>query len=246
MWCTQSQLTINISKCAVLHLGRFNSFFQYYLAGSPLPNPSTMSDLGVLVDKSLTFSPHISSIVSKARARCAIFLKRFISRDPYLMVKFFNIYVRPILEYNSSVWSPCSSMNINLIEGVQRYFTSKIAGCVTLPYQQRLTFLSLHSLNQRRLVTDLSTLSSLVSTRIDLPLLPRLIFLPPSSTRGHNLRILIPLNHYSSHDQNFISRTASIWNSLPPSIISASSTRILRHRLSEFILDPFIVNTISV
>ncbi len=38
----------------------------------------------------------------------------------------YTIYVRPILEYCSHVWSPASKQNIDRTESVQRYFTRRI------------------------------------------------------------------------------------------------------------------------
>ena len=38
------------------------------------------------------------------------------------------MYVRPILEYNSVVWSPSSKKDTDLIEKVQRRFTKRLFG----------------------------------------------------------------------------------------------------------------------
>ena len=210
-----------------------------------LPNPPIACDLGVSIDPSLSFSPHISTIVSKARARCALFLKTFLSRDSKIMVKFFTCYVRPLLELSSPVWSPITSSNINKLENVQRYFTNLINGCTYLPYHQRLSNLSLQSLHQRRIIADLSTLHSLVSGRFNITLSPHLLYIPPSVTRGHNLKIVTPLVHYSSSKQNFLSRTTSLWNDLPLSLIDSTSASF-RRRLSKHIHDPFLLSTSSL
>jgi len=45
-----------------------------------------------------------------------------------MLVKAFKVYVRPILEYNSPVWSPSFVKDILLIESVQRKFTKRIPG----------------------------------------------------------------------------------------------------------------------
>ena len=237
-WCHRWQLSVNIKKSLILHLGKSNSHFQYHFSNSLLPSPVSTIDLGVLIHQSLSFSSHISSIVAKARARCAIFLKRFVSRDPKLMTKFFISYVRPLLEFSSPVWSPISSFEINLLEGVQRYFTSRIRDCTGLPYHVRLSLLSLHSLYHRRLVTDILTLHSHLTANAAPPLLPHLSFFPPSIARGHNLKLFLPITHYKSHAQNFLSRLSSTWNSLPLSLF-VSSQLSTRHNLSNYLSDPF-------
>jgi len=43
-------------------------------------------------------------------------------------------HVRPILEYNSVVWSPCLKCEIEEVEKVQRHFTKKLKGLKTSSY----------------------------------------------------------------------------------------------------------------
>jgi len=45
---------------------------------------------------------------------------------PVVLTKAFVTYVRPILEYCTSVWSPHTVSNINKIESCQRWFTKRI------------------------------------------------------------------------------------------------------------------------
>ena len=40
----------------------------------------------------------------------------------------FITYVRPIVEYNSVVWSPSSAHDIDAVERVQRRFTKRLPG----------------------------------------------------------------------------------------------------------------------
>ena len=64
-------------------------------------------------------------------------------------------YVRPIVEYNSQVWSPSALKDINRIEAVQRRFTKRIPGMSGRSYHSRLKMLNLDSLELRRLRADL-------------------------------------------------------------------------------------------
>lgn len=70
----------------------------------------------------------------------------------------FKTYVRPILEYASSVWSPYLLKDIDLIEGVQRRYTKKLHGLGRHSYLDRLIKLGLDSLELRRLKADLVSL----------------------------------------------------------------------------------------
>ena len=64
-------------------------------------------------------------------------------------------YVRPLVEYNSVVWSPHLKRDIVAIEKVQKRFTKRLVGLKGLPYAERLKSLSLTSLELRRLHNDL-------------------------------------------------------------------------------------------
>jgi len=56
------------------------------------------------------------------------------------------IYIRPLLEYASNVWSPNLIKHINSLERVQRHFTKRIIKLQDLFYQERLTSLNLETL----------------------------------------------------------------------------------------------------
>ena len=75
--------------------------------GSSLSYQSKCQDPGVIVTHDLSPSTHISEIVAKAHQRANIILRCFISNDKRLLLRAFFVYVRPILEYCSVVWSPC-------------------------------------------------------------------------------------------------------------------------------------------
>jgi len=114
----------------------------------------TVNDLGVTVDVSLKFTDHINSITAKALRRVGLLFKCFITRDHNILVKAFNTYVRPVLEY-ASIWSPTQIGLINRLESVQRRFTKRLPGIGHLTYWERLSALNLESLEIRRLRLDL-------------------------------------------------------------------------------------------
>jgi len=63
--------------------------------------------------------------------------------------------VRPLLEYNSVIWSPSLIKDIDLIEQVQRRFTKRLRCLDGVAYTDRLKRLNLPSLELRRLHLDL-------------------------------------------------------------------------------------------
>jgi hypothetical protein len=78
-----------------------------------------------------------------------------LASDIATLVRVFNVYVRPLLEYASCVWSPYHITDINQIEAVQRNFTKRLPGYTALSYKDRLKRLKMETLELRRLRQDL-------------------------------------------------------------------------------------------
>ena len=78
----------------------------------------SVKDLVDMFYSKLLFSDHCNSIANKAYIRAKMLLRCFHSRDRILQMKIFNTFVRPILKYNSPVWSPNFIKNIRAIERV--------------------------------------------------------------------------------------------------------------------------------
>ena len=76
-----------------------------------LPIVDTVKDLGVIMDSQLKFDAHVNNIVMGAHniANLIHRPKCFVSKDPPTLMKAFLVYVRPVLEYASCVWSPQSA-----------------------------------------------------------------------------------------------------------------------------------------
>ena len=79
----------------------------------------TVSDLGVILESYSSFSQHIETITCKAHQRANLIHRCFVSKERDLLVKAFITYARPILKYNSPLWSPTLKKDIISIESVE-------------------------------------------------------------------------------------------------------------------------------
>ena len=140
IWCSSWQLNVNASKCSVLKIGfqRNDHMPMYQLGENMLDVKSSMKDLGVLVDSHLDFSQHCSAICSRTSRKIGLVYRCFASRDLCFMVQMFVTHVRPVLEYNTEVWSPGYVKDIDMVENVQRRYTKRIKGLFDLSYPDRL------------------------------------------------------------------------------------------------------------
>ena len=154
-WAAKNQLGIAFHKSNVLHMGKNNGHFQYKVDNSVIPAAKCVKDLGVYVSDDLNFSVHVDRIVAKAHRMGALVYRSFKCRDRNFLVQMFVTFVRPMLEYNTTVWSPYQLVQIKKLERVQRRFSKRIPGLQDTPYLDRLKILGLERLELRRIRFDL-------------------------------------------------------------------------------------------
>ena len=100
------QLSISVEKCCLLNIGQRVTDVSVSIDSTVLPVVNSCRDLGIIVTSDLSPSSHVNSIVAKAHARANAIHRCFVSRNTNLLVRAYLVYVRPLLEYNSVIWSP--------------------------------------------------------------------------------------------------------------------------------------------
>jgi len=78
IWCCNWQLSVNVGKCHVLHIGKTNHHYSYFFNGRQINDACVVSDLGIEIESSLKYDAHINKIVGKAYARIGILFIAFI------------------------------------------------------------------------------------------------------------------------------------------------------------------------
>jgi hypothetical protein len=96
------------------------------------------------------FDSHIETSVNKSKRMMGQIFRVFKSRDAKIMIPLFKALVLPVIEYCSVLTSPYKLEEINQLEQVQRYFTTRINGMQGFDYWERLQVLNLYSLERRR------------------------------------------------------------------------------------------------
>ena len=117
-WAKVWQLSVSVSKCSILTIGQYGNVdvADYYIGKSQLSRVDVCRDLGITVTSDLSSSQHINEIVNKAHQRANHIIRCFVSGNTRVLVRAFIVYVRPILEYNSVIWSPSLRKDIDAIE----------------------------------------------------------------------------------------------------------------------------------
>ncbi len=133
----------------------------------------------------------------------------------------YNLYVRPQLEYASSVWSPQTASGKNKIEKVQ----NRAARFVTSRYKRTdsktaiLNSLKWCPLENRRDITDIITCHKILHNNLEVP--TEQIFTPHSSnTRSNSQQFQNLVSYVDAYRNSYFPRTISKWNNLPNHISS--------------------------
>ena len=148
LWANRWQLKVNLSKCNVMRIGRNSSLSVYDYNSDVIPRVNSVTDLGIVFSTNLDFTEYINSCISKAFSRSCLIFKGFSCRNSVVLSKAFVTYVRPLLEYNTYIWSPTDVGSITKLERVQRRFTKRIPAVAHLSYRDRLEMLGLYRVSR--------------------------------------------------------------------------------------------------
>ena len=105
-WAQVWQLGISVDKCCVLNIGTEITAPRLSLNNCPLSVLTQTRNLGFIVSESFSPTVHVMEIVSKAHRRSALILHAFTAQDAKLLIHAYTVYVRPLLEHNTIIWTP--------------------------------------------------------------------------------------------------------------------------------------------
>ena len=162
------------------------------------------------------------------------------SRDTELLKRAFVTYVRPIVEYNTCVWSPYLLKDIQKVENVQRYFTRRLfCGC-SYTYKERLFLLGRETLESRQLKYDLKMYFKLINNLVKIDSSKFFCVGPVTKgTRGHDYRLQKRMFHNNQLFNIFTNRAVDCWNALPDKIVYAKTYAVFSGYLKTLVLAEF-------
>lgn len=244
---TLAELPVNAEKCFGIQLSRSRlcsdscdiARFDYLIGGRVLLSRSCVEDLGVNYDCNLHFDKHIDSIVSAARAKVGLLFRGFKTRDVVILRRAYVTYIRPTLEYASSVWNPYAKKSIYKLEGVQRYFTKRIPQLASLPYFERLAFLNLDTLERRRLKTDLVSYFKITKGISVFPRDYLDICYSVDFTRSKPVYLRKSIAGTQACYYSFFNRAVDCWNCLPALLLECDSLHSFKSQLDKIDLSAY-------
>ena len=180
-WCMQ----FNAGKCAVLHLGFNNPGHSYKLGDTSLNSSKNEKDVGVIIQSNSKVDLQCRKAANTCNRILGLIRRSFSTKDSSLMLKLYQTYILPHLDYAIAVWNPSARKDKDILEAVQRRFSRMVSGMKGLSYEERLTLLELPTLEERRRRIDLIQAYRIwyEVDQIDHPM-----FKPTSSSHGISTR----------------------------------------------------------
>ena len=145
----------------------------------------------------------------------------------------FKTLVRPLLEYGNAVWGPHNKADQLIVERVQRRATKLVTSLRHLPYAERLKALRLPSLQYRRRRGDVILTYQIMHGLLDLPCDNFFQNATVGTTRGNTRKVAKPHAQSRIRKNHWSIRTINDWNSLPDSVITATSLNQFKAQLDK-------------
>ena len=226
-------------KSPVYELPFMSELMSYTVStGESITPVQTLRDLGIIVSSSLSWRPHISAIVQRARSVAAWVFSAFKARDVTTMLTLYKSLVRCLVEYCCPLWHPSSILDIKLIEGIQRTFTSKIHGMQHLSYWQRLQATGLMSLQRRRERYIIIQMWKIFHKHC-----PNDVNVQFNAPSRHGITAKIPSllrnssqQNQSLYDSSFAVIGPKLWNCLPSHLPAVADLVGFKQNLTTFLL----------
>lgn len=202
-----------------------------------------MRDLGVVLDSTLSFTPHITQIASTAKQRMFLLFRTFLTKDSGALIQGFKSYILPPLNYGSSVWSSSSIGDIMIIESLQQKFTKKIPSVENLSHVNRLKVPKLPTLELRCLYADVLLCYKILNGIVVGPPENFGLFLSDRNSCDHSKKLLISHVRVYVKKNYFGCRICGPWNSLPDNVVNASSVNSFKRLIKSCDFNRFLIFT---
>jgi ribonuclease P/MRP protein subunit RPP40 len=141
-WADEWGMVFNVDNCKVMHVGRHNPMYEYYMKGRKLATTEEEKDVGVYVTKNLKPCTQCHRAATRAKAVLNQLRKYFHYWDRKTFIKLYKQYARPHLEFASPAWSPWNAGDQEELERVQQKAIKMVTGLKRETYEENVKSLA--------------------------------------------------------------------------------------------------------
>ena len=210
-------LTVSAKKCKGTHP-------PLYLSGTQLKEVQSHKHLGITLTNDLSWSNHISSVVTKASQRLAIMKRLKYTLHRSTLERLYKTIVRPILEYGCVLFDGCTQSDSQLIKSIQYQAARICSGALwNTNKESLLSEMGWDTLYSRRQYFKILVLYKMYHGLVP-PYLSDIPLSLVSNVQSYSLRnahhIRPPKTRTSRYARSFLPATIDVWNSLPRELTS--------------------------
>ncbi len=147
-WADKWGMSFNVAKCKIMHVGRNNPGYAYFMNGTQVATTDEERDIGVVISKSLKPASQCNIAAGRATTVLNQIKRNFHYRDRHTFVKLYKQYVTPHLEYAGPAWAPWLKGDIEVLEKVQEKAVKMVSGLRSKEYADRCAELGLETLEK--------------------------------------------------------------------------------------------------
>ena len=234
-WEAKWQMSFNPQKCEILRVTNkvkhvINS--SYSLHGTDLHFTNNAKYLGVTINSKLKWKPHIDIMCKKANSTRGFIQRNLHGCPRRAKEQAYVTYVRPILEYTSSVWDPYYQDQIHKIEMVQRRAARFVMNDFHPRHSvtQMLHSLQWQPLHERRAHLKVIMVYKIIHGYIAIPPEPPYLF-PTTRTTRRQSQYQQQRCRTTCFMNSFFPSATCLWSQLPVSVTATPTLDQFRSQL---------------
>ncbi|CAH2084018.1 unnamed protein product [Euphydryas editha] len=249
-WSLNHGIAVNAAKCQAIIVGsprqlaliRTNSLPNLIFDRYPIPFTTKVKDLGIIIDKSLSWSDQVNEISRKfySTLHPLLHLKHFLPTKAKLHLV--NTLLLPIIDYGDVCCSDFNQASLNKLDRLLNTCIRFVFGLRKYDhisqYRSELKWLPIRERRNSRILCLLFTLLFHPTTPPYLKC--KFSFLSDSHERSlrslNNLSLSTPIHRSGFMSDSFAVSAVRLWNTLPESIRRAPSRESFKRQVKEFFL----------
>ena len=227
-WATKWHMTLNAEKTEVLTISTKRNKLAYpdlLLDGVVLSEVTSHKHLGLTISSDMTWNKHVDRVCKSAGLRLNILRKMSFKLNRRVLELLYIAYVRPIVEYASSIFGDQSLLNDQKLERIQSQAALVCSGALFNTSRDRIVSeMGWAKLAKRRNISKLSLVYKALNnmcpvylTNIYIPLIPHL-------EARYDLRVAPRLKEPRCKTErlrrSFVPSSVRLWNSLTDAAVN--------------------------
>ena len=239
-WANTWGMEFNIQKCNVITITNMKKnrlSYSYKMNNQVIDGIRSSKYLGVTISNKLQWGAHISNI-SGAANRMLGFMWRNLRQAPKnIKEKAYTSFVRPKLEYCSSIWDPYQKQDIRKLELVQNRAARFVTNCphkhtaIQPSITAKVQELGWDALQKRRQRSRLTMLYRVTNKLVEVPTAYHPTLREPQPRRGNQKQYVRLQPEVDAFKYSFLPRTIQDWNNLNSVVVTADSLESFKRYL---------------